>query len=270
MYYIDFEYDGKRLSEFDSILCCITDDAGVKTVSIGSNITFNTTYINSSSRFKLMSTQYSEAYTSNFQIAKSTCNGSTDYYTEYEIKYIMRWLNRRKSYKFKPIYENGEFSDVYYNASFNLEEIKLGDKVIGFQLNMNTDAPFGYYEPVEYNFSLNKNEEFNIYDISDEIGWIYPDKVTVECLSDGDLKIENVGKETCIVKNCSSGELINIIGEEKIIESSMESHTRLFNDFNYSFIKIHNDYENNENTFKVSIPCNISIIYSPICKVGAL
>ena len=270
--FVDFEYAGKRLSDFGCMICNITSDSGVATTNIGSQLQFNTIPVNNTTKFKQMSSEYTEAYTLNFQICKKTCNSNdNDYFSEMEVRDIMRWLNRKRFFKFKPIYDDGEYAMIYFNGSFNVQTITYGSNVIGMELTLQTDAPFAHYEPIEYNITLSsQNGTFVINDISDEVGYIYPDIVEIQCLSDGKLTVSNSkDSNNVVVNNCVSGEKITLIGESKIIESSVY-HQKLFNDFNYNFPKIHNDYNDGENIFSVSIPCKIHMSYSPICKVGVV
>lgn len=270
---IDFEYDGKRLSDFNSMIGYITNSSGAETYNIGSQLKFNTVYVNSSNKFNLASTQYSEAYTTTFQICRNFCdkNNSLRFYNDREVSSMIRWLNQRTFKKFKPIYSDLEYFDIYYNASFNVSPIRFSGQVIGFEVTMQTNAPFGFYEPTEYHFSLTgKDNTFTIYDTSDEIGSLYPDLVQIELLSGGNLKIESSRGDIVIINNCLKGETIEMIGEHKIIRTSSEQHTALYNDFNYNFLKIHNDYDNTENTYTVSLPCKIHLSYSPICKGGVI
>ena len=54
----------------------------------------------------------------------------------------------------------------------------------------------------------------------------------------------------------------------------------LYNNFNFTYPKIGNDYkdvdddgyysDNMENIFTVNIPCTITFKYSPICKMGII
>lgn len=275
MYCTDFEYAGKRLSDFGMMLCHIADSVGTEAKNIGSQITFNTSYKSSLNKFQLISSQYDEAYTTTLQICKNVCNIKSNeefIYTEVEIRNVMRWLNRKTYNKFKAIYEDGQYSQTWYNASFNIQAIKLGDDVIGFELTMNTDAPFGYYEQTEYTFNIEESDqEFTIYDFSDEVGYAYPDLVKIECLDDCDIEITSSKDEESVrINNCVKGEIIELIGKNKIITTNMDSHKKLYNDFNYNFLKIHNDYEDGENVYNVSHPCNITIVYSPICKGGVI
>ena len=59
-------------------------------------------------------------------------------------------------------------------------------------------------------------------------------------------------------------------GEHKIITSD-KNHKNLYNDFNYNFFDIDvSEYDGNENTYEVSIPCEITVTYIPIRKVGVM
>ena len=81
-----------------------------------------------------------------------------------------------------------------------------------------------------------------------------------------DIPVNNV----MIVKNCRANEIITLHGKTKMIESSLAGHTKLYNDFNYNFIRIINTFDNNVNTFTSTLPCEITISYSPIRKVGLI
>lgn len=273
MYCIDFEYDGQRLSEYGCIVCHISSSPDLNTVNMGSQITFNTINLPQKNKFKIMSTQYSEAYTTTFEIGKFNCNTDEDHvFTQEEISGLMRWLNKKQYNKFKMIYNNDNFDNIYYMGTFNVQMITYGGNVIGLELTLQTNAPFGYYEPVNCAMEFTTggdDNEISIYDISDEIGNIYPQNVTIKCLESGDLKIHNSqdGLRSTVINGCVEGEILTLDGENKIITSSV-NHVKLYNDFNYNFIKISNSNNERKNTFTTSLPCQISFSYSPICKMG--
>ena len=277
MYCIDFEYDGQRLSDYGCVVCHISSSPDLNTVNIGSQITFNTINLPLQNKFKAMSAQYQEAYTTTFEIGKFNCNTENDcVLTQEEVSSLMRWLNRKRYCKFKMIYENDEFGNIYYIGSFNVQMITYCGDVIGLELTLQTNAPFGYYESIDCKMNFitgGDTEKISVFDISDEIGSIYPHNVKIKCLDSGDLIIHNSqdGKRSTVINNCVEGEILMLDGENKIITSS-ENHVRLYNDFNYNFIKISNKSENTindiQNEFTVSLPCEISFSYSPICKMG--
>lgn len=282
MYFKDFEYDNQKLSDFGCVVCRILEDGGASAVNIGSQLTFNTLPIAGVNKFKLMSTQYDEAYTTTFEVCKFNCDDLNDnFFTQEEVTHVMRWLNKKTFKKFKVVYENGELAKVYFNASFNVSPISYFGNVIGFQLTLQTDAPFAYYDEVEYTMEFTQsNMQHSYYDISDEIGYIYPSSMTIEILSSGDFELTNSQETDRVtsIKNCLSGEVITLV-ENKVITSS-KAHDNLCNDFNYVFPRICNENEdiydigspvdNMENKFTVNMPCKITFKYSPICKMGII
>lgn len=273
---IDFEYNGQRLSDYGCMICCIDTSPGVETVSIGSQLTLNTVRPAGLHKFRLLSTQYDSAYTVTFQVAKAGCPNQDDTeIRESELSDMMRWLQRKEYHKFKAIYSNGEYANTYYMGTFHIQAIRACDQVIGLELTLQTNAPFGYYEPTEYYMELPDSESsYTVFDHSDEIGYLYPEVVEIECLSQGDLTIYNsMDARPTVIHNCAAGEIITLDGENKQICSSL-SHDRLYNDFNYHFIRIMNDDNNgaagNANVFTAALPCNIRLVYSPIRKVGVI
>ena len=306
MYCIDFEYDGIRLSDLNSVICCIDESADLKTVGIGSELTLNTVNTTTSNKFRIVSTQYDSAYTTTFEIGKFACGVDNYVYSEKEIAFIMRWLNRKEYLRFKPIFEDLEYSDMHMMGTFTeIEVIKIGDDVIGFHLTLTTDSPYAFYGPVKatqlfgtfgpdnaevvrayYGIDLDDassakkstlpslihlTDPLVIHDQSDETGYIYP-KVTIECMTDGQVLFSNSRQveldkdDKTVIYNCVAGEIITIDGDTKQIYSS-EAHSTLYNDFNWHYPKVMNDFRNTENRYTLEIMTGrVTIEYSPICK----
>ncbi|MBQ4523296.1 MAG: hypothetical protein IJA10_10155 [Lachnospiraceae bacterium] len=288
MSFTDFEFNGQKLSDFGCILCSFNGGSGIKTVSIGSNLSLNTINRPRLNKFKILSTKYDEPFSATFQICKNECGyfiNEKRFMTENEVSKIMRWLNKKSYRKFKMIYSDGKCSNMYFRGTFSsIQMVTLGENIIGLELSFQADASFGYYEPLDFDMDFSDiNDEFSIYDNSDEIGYIYPRVLQITVLEDGDLEIKNSQEEeSVIIKNCVEGEIITLDGENKIIISN-KSHPTLYNDFNYNFVKIINkcgdsdDYyevdnedDQIENIFSVTLPCTIHLSYSPICKMGVI
>lgn len=268
MYACDFEYDSQYLSDYGFVICSFGGISDFDTVSAGSKITFNKVSRHYGKRYSLTGTQYDECITATFDICKNpNINdiGNMEI-SDNEYRELMRWLNRREFLKFallKVSAEDGE--PCYFKVSFNVEKIKISEKLYGLRLNMESDKPFGYgYERViSLNFDKNTSKILN--DNSDEIGSIFP-TVIIKCNQDGDITLHNdLENCTTAIKNCKAGEVITLHGDSQIITTSLIEHD-ICNDFNYEFFRIGNTYGNRNNKITVSLACNVTIRYSPVIK----
>lgn len=107
----------------------------------------------------------------------------------------------------------------------------------------------------------------SLNDTSYEEGYIYPE-MEIMVKADGDLTIHNSmeNRETYIA-NCKANEVITL--NYPVIKSSLQSPSRnIQNDFNWTFFRVANTYNNSRNDLVISLPCSIKIKYSPIVKVG--
>ena len=268
---IDFEYDNQYLSDYGFIICDFNFGSGANEIDAGSTITFNKISRHSGKKYSLSSTQYDECVTTSFDICKNPdiydpkdMEISNDEYRD-----IMRWLNRREFLKFQVIddgNDNFERDTCYYNASFNVDKIKINEKLCGMRLTMETDKPFGYgqEQSVSWTFS-DSNVSKILSDISDEIGYTYP-TVIITINRNGDLSLYNELENcTTVIKNCKVGEVITLNGDTQIITTTYASHD-ICNDFNFEFFRIGNTINNRNNRISVSLPCNVVIKYTPIIK----
>lgn len=270
MYAVDFEYDGQYLSDYGFIICSFDGASGSETVSAGSKITFNTVPMHNGKKYSLTGTQYDECITTTFSIAKNPCH--YDFFedmkiTNDEYRDLMRWLNRREFLKFQIFDEDENTRDAcYYEASFNVEKVLISGMLYGLTLTMETNKPFGYGEEQEFVYEIdNVSNEHILYDVSDEIGYLYPDMV-ITCNADGNLTLTNETEEcSMIINNCSVGEVITIDGDAQIISTSYDSHA-IYDDFNFEFFKIGNTFDNRDNVITASLPCTLEIKYEPIIK----
>ncbi len=267
MYAVDFEYDGRYLSEYGFIICNF-DSSGIDTVNVGSNITFNKVPLSRGKRFNLVSTQYDECIQSVFcicknpQLYKNNMEITNDEYRE-----LVRWLNRKKFFNLKFINnESYDGEDCFYKSSFNISKIKIGEILYGLELTMETDKPFGYGQKQTYLWSVSDiSKACVILDNSDEIGYIYPENIEIKCLESGNLTIHNsIEDRTTIIKNCESNEIITFDNAFNIKTSRINHEIQ--DDFNFVYLRISNNYQFNANLITFSIPCQVKIEYYPIIK----
>ena len=113
--------------------------------------------------------------------------------------------------------------------------------------------------------SIGQVYKASLNDTSYEEGHIYPQmEITVK--ANGNLTIHNsVENRETYIANCKSGEVITL--DYPVIQSSDSSHN-IQNDFNWTFFRVANTYDNSRNDLVISLPCSIKIKYSPIVKVG--
>lgn len=265
MYHFDFEYDGLRLSDFGYVLCEF-DSSDKDTVSNGSQITFNTVSTLNGSKYELTSSTYDTCLEATFQLCKNPVKNDVDEMeiSVEELKELMSWLNRKEFHKFRLL--DNEFTNCYFEVSFNIKRIESNTKVIGLELDAVTNRPFALMEPVTIVLENDEeNGEVSINDLSDDEGYIYP-TTTITLKSDGDLTIYNCLEErSTYIANCTNGEVITM--DYPVITTSDSSH-QIQNDFNWNFFRIAGTYADKENNLIVSLPCTIEIEYSPIVKVG--
>lgn len=260
----DFEYDGQYLSDYGF---SIYNDNISETVNSGSKIVFNKIPLNSGKYHSLCGSNFEECYTTTFNIYKDVNKFDVNerIITDDEYRDIKRWLNRREFLKFCFI---GDGETVYYYVSFQVDKILSGGYLIGLQLTLESNSPFGYgYEQIAKWRVSENTKPYNLPDYNDEIGTTYPD-VKIKCNRAGNLEIYNETTNCrTIINNCRLDETITFNGLTRLIETDNENHRKtLYNDFNFQFLNIANSFENRLNKISVSLPCEIEIRYKPIIK----
>lgn len=266
----DFEYNNEKLSDYGMMVCSFNGSSGTQINSSGSDITFHQVNSCGSNKFRLFASTYDSFYSATFQICKNPRfihNSDEMAISTTEVSSIQRWLCRKQYSKFK-ITQSG-YEHLYWNAVFSSKQIDLNGIIVGMELTLNTDAPFAYMDRIEIEKSSNeRNFSFDIFDESDEEGYIYPD-VEITFLDNGDYTLKNYfNNKTTKISNCSIGETITIIGSEQLISSSIKTQPNLAKDFNFLFPRIMNTYNKNKNHFECNLKCSIKFSYSPIRKVG--
>ena len=277
----DFEYNGELLSEHGCIPGSINTGYD-SDISLGSNLTLNT--IKNNDVEMVISTDYAQSIKVTFDIIKTPCGyNNLDEFTEFDVERLMVWLNRKGFYKFKPLYDftqsqvrRTDYLDTIFFGTFtDIQAARIGGKIVGYTLTLTTNSPYGYSDndPITKEIIENDNE-IHIYNSSQELGYLYPNKVTIKCNSGGIIKLVNeTDSEERIteVKNCISGEIITFDCKNKIITSSVE-HETLYNDFNYNFPRLIREYIETDNVISLDTSsmssATVTYEYYPIRKVG--
>ena len=263
----NFLYDNEKLSDYGMILCTF-DNSSFETISVGNNLTFNTVKTTASDRNYLTGITYDEPLSTTFQICKSDCNNNDSLIiSSEEMTSLLRWLSRRDGFHKFEIYQKGYEGIFFYGSFNNIQQLKIGGKLCGLELTLVTDSPYGY-EDISLDFTTSASVGYSLFNMSTETGHLYPKVFTCKCLKSGDLQIHNsIENRTTELKNCIKDEIITMDGSRKIIETSVPTH-KLYNDFNYNYFRLGNEYDNNLNIITTSLPCEIHIEYEAVRKVG--
>lgn len=263
MQFYDFEYDNLTLSDLGYMVCTFGSN-GLETVSNGSQLVFNTISTHNGEKHELTSVKYDKCIEQTFQICKHPCKNNNDWeITEDEYLSLMNWLNRKNYYKFK--IKEDKYSDIYFEASFNISRIEMDKKLYGLELNMQTNRPYALRDTYVKNFNITEsNNKITVLSESDSETTIYP-TVKMVINQSGDLDIYNeIEDRHTYIRNCTQGEIITM--EYPIIQSSLSSH-KIQNDFNWNFLRLANTFRKKENNITISLPCLIELSYNPIVRV---
>lgn len=261
---IDFVYDDIALSQLGYMICDLNGGGDLNETENATR-TFNNISMYNGKFMPFTSTVYEDRLEFSFDIIKLICSGSEKpTISSKEAQYLMRWLARPNANKLK--FVHSDYADVYYEGSFNVTDLKIGDDRIGLRLMFVTNKPFGSYEAIwEKKEFTSTSDEMVITDISDDAGYIYP-YIEITCNEGGNLCLTNsYDSRDTIINGCSEGEKI-IITENLIMSSTMLDH-KVQNDFNYEFLKISNNFTNRTNRITSTMKCEVLISYNPIAKV---
>lgn len=270
MYMKDFSYAGRKLSDFGCIVT-YTNTSISNDISLGSNLKFETVKNMGTHIDRIVTVDYESPNSITFDIVKKGCNEER-IFTDNEISYLMRWLNKKSYEKFCPIYDDGSYAEIYFKGSFNITAIHINGNVVGFTLTFTPNAPYGFETERTIKVSLPINGTFEFYNNSDEYGYVYPIKFEIICGANGEFIMNNSidEKNTVKIVNCKNGEIITLDCQNKIIQTNNDSHSSICKDFNYNFPRFKSTEYENENVFTVSMPCEITVTYSLIRKVGII
>lgn len=206
---------------------------------------------------------YKEALSFKFQVAKVDFS----IIDSYEQSAITRWLMRKDGYKRLQFIQN-DFENIYFNVIVDsIKILTCGSLTYGLEISCIADSPFGYDHVSSIDTVLMANEPITYLDLSDEIGYIYPD-LTITILQSGNLSIHNsIENRYFKVNNCMANEIIKINGDTLTMTSNINSHS-IYNDFNFEFFRIANNLSTRKNVITSNLKCRFQMSLSPIRKVG--
>lgn len=279
MLMIDFIYDKIRASEMGLTIGSfdyVTDE----TWNIGNKINPNPTKAIQSDHYWSIGPEYNQGqspYETDFSVCRDPCtivddDGSLEKYafSEFEIERIVSWLNRKTYHRFEAVYEDHDYDTCFYMATFNVELIKVGEYVVGFQLHMMTNAPYAWGNREQFKGVIDPDHPMTIKTRSHDSGFQYIE-ARITPLESGHLEITNEADPgyVTVIENAVAGNTYYM--PEHIKQLYLEGngeHPWLFDDYNWCPIRFVNQFRNHKNIFHSTLPISINWTYCPIRKVG--
>lgn len=286
MYANTFEFNGINskdlgyyIANFDNFS---NDGVGVA----GNEITFTTSKPANTYKWNFHGSKYESPLQTSFQIGKFDCSVYRD--RNYELSqqdcaFLLRWLVRTDGYKPIRFFQGGYegYENTFFFVQNKLQWIRVAGTIVGAQIDVTCNAPFGFSDIQTFEASCNDGDSFIIYNDSDKTGALYYDEMDILLTSDANrLQITNsmdsiyspTIQYNTIITNCKNGEHINISNNQ--IYTSMNSvHTKgnISNDFNFKYPRLINFSdltENRKNVYTVTGgSCNLSFNYRTIRTV---
>ena len=256
-----FTFDNTTSDELGLMVCEFNGNTPSETS--GGNIEFTLTSAPIRNRwYKSGNANYSEAIKFEFQVMKQ----NFEPIDSYEYSTYARLLQRKDDYKEFTITKL-DYDTVHFYAQLNISPIQVGGDIMGINITGTTDSPYAYGQMITKKISTeNGIGMLKFVDMSDEIGYIYPD-IKIDISSACNLKITNeTSGEIFKLNNCVNNEIINIDSTILEMTSTALSH-KLYEDSNYKFPRIVNDINKRTNIFKVEGNCTLTMKYRPIRKV---
>lgn len=256
----DFEFGGSSLSSRDFEICQFDSSGGFTTSPAGSTITFTKIFQRAANKFSIVDATYESGFEASLSIMKHDGEViDTETYAE-----ISRWLCRPTNEQLRFI--GGGLDYVYFEGTFSMEKVEHRGRIVGFNLTFTSARTHGTLLPVLETLTLETNVGYAVADLSDEVGFTYPDMLTVTIKESGTLRVTNgVEDREMVIQNCEVGETIQIDCVNKIITTT--SDRDILDAFNFNFFRLANNYDNIENVITSSLACDFNFVYTPIKKV---
>lgn len=253
---MNFTYNEQSSIDHDIIICSF-DGENNETTS-GGKIEITSVKAPNANTWLKTNAVYKEPLSFTFSICKNPCSvGSSQeelFFSSFDQADIKRWLEC-KEYHYL-CFDSEDMENIYFNSYITLTEQKQSGHIIGYNLTVTCDAPWGWSEERVANLYSQKDSSgketgvVEIFDSSDEIGSVTP-HVELTVIKNGAIELYNENtNDATIIEGCTVGEVITLTNLYHI--SSNKEHKNLNDDFNWVFPRIQNSYTSNRNTFELT------------------
>lgn len=258
----NFQYDNEWANDYQLKICSFESDSGVNITDTGSQLSDEQIKVVGTDEFLTINNDYSSPISFTFQTCSFNSDCTPKEITPEEFSNINRWANRKEAHKFK-IDKTG-YEEIYFLGKFNIKAIKINGIIYGVEFTFLSNYPYGFADEIVQVYS---GKEFMVYNHSDEIGFLMP-KINIICKESGTLRIRNdMDNEVFELTECTENEIIQIDGKNMVITSNNPNH-KLYDCFNFNYIKLCNTYNERKNNFTSTLDIEMEIKYSPVRKVG--
>lgn len=258
-----FIFDGRTSHDFSLIECRINDRGSIITSDISKTDFQTFTPANSDINF-YVSSKYPSVLTKTITVCQTENCQIVEFSLE-DIERIQRWFCRDNGYyPFGFIREDSE--TILYDAKIDIQRIEIQEKIIGLTFTITTNSPYGY-TPRKVKKQLEANSSFVVADYSSKTGQIQPN-LQIKCLASGNYSITTQHKSqktNAMFLDCSRNEIITLT-DRCVLTSSLDRD--MSNKFNYEYPIIANSLDDNRNIITVNNPCELTIEYKQMRKVG--
>ena len=211
---------------------------------------------------------YGEDYSNPLKFKIQIVKENYQSFSQYEVREIYRWLLSTNNYTEFRFHEEVILDNVILYAKVtHLKTQSVGNEIIGFEIDFECNAPYGFSNKIKkiFNFDKDNNKQI-IMNYSDKIGFIYPN-LEIACLEDCDFELINLFEDRITkIKNCKKNEIIVVDTQTKQIKSSNELHD-LCGDFNWNWFRLVSTFNNQKNILLCENNCKIQFDYQEIRAV---
>ena len=270
--YDAFEFDGIKSSDYGIYILNFDGFSNDGTVT-GSHYTFNTSKPASLDRWNYHGSKIENPLERQFQIGKINCSNESFGFTREEYAFLQNWLERKDGYHYLRFLQDG-YEHTYFKCQLTLDYIFIGSQLVGAEVNMTCDAPYGYSDVQNFEIDCNDGDKFQIYNDTDRFGALLFDEVNINCTSDAttlSIKNDMDNKYTLNqnyitnISNCVQDEIIVISNRQ--IQTSKSKHN-IIDDFNFKFPRLIYLPNQRVNTFTITGgSCHLFFSYRTIRTV---
>lgn len=263
MYAEAFEFNGVNSRD---VGICILNFDGFNTdgtATVGDEIQFITSRTACSDRLNFHGSNREQTLKMTFQIGKDSTSATDMEFTRSELAFLKAWLERRDGYHFLRFFQKG-YEDTYFYCQIHIEWIRVNSMIVGAELSVTCNAPYGYSGIQGIDVKLDDGESFIVYNDSDEQGGLEIDQVEIGITKGSDCtltltnQLENIytlagqpdtsgasRNHVTQIQHCNQGEQIIIDGLHHRISTSKEhqqNHTNgcVSEDFNFCYPRLIN------------------------------